>query len=223
MQGQRSPSASATPERTQTPAQRQGLSKPSFPTACSCLHQPTLRLWNFSIGPSNARGKQILGAAYPGQGIHSKAGWKRYPKKCPHTTWEGLHTTLTQMTPWLLSSYTSMPDAKSRKYVLSHSTQTCKCRGNLKRIFKKSSGKGLTLVLFTAWWGRKRGRKGRNLSSATMSSSHSFEEIKQNFKVYLTPKIRWKVVGLTWRSLQAETGEKTNRTPDFQGPWFALE
>lgn len=79
------------------------------------------------------------------------------------------------------------------------------------------------MLLFTAWWGWKGGREGRILSSATVSSSHSFGEKKRNFKVYLTPKIRWEVVGLTWRSLQAEAGEETNRTLDFQGPSFALE
>lgn len=46
---------------------------------------------------------------------------------------------------------------------------------------------------------------------------------KKHFKVHLTPEIRWEVVGLTLRSLQAEAEEKTNRTLDFQGPSFALE
>lgn len=134
IQGQRSPSASATRQRAQTPAQRQGSSNPWSSTAWSCLHQPGPRLWNFSIGPSNARGKQILGAAYPGQGIHIKAGWKRHPnmehpKKCPTPSGKDFTLLCTQIRSWLLSSYTSMPVAKSRKYVLSYSIQTCKCRG----------------------------------------------------------------------------------------------
>lgn len=53
-----------------------------------------------------------------------------------------------------------------------------------------------------------------------MFSSHSFEK---DFKVYPILKIRWEIVGLTWRSLQAEAREETNRTHDFQGPSFALE
>lgn len=85
----------------------------------------------------------------------------------------------------------------------------------------KKQGKGLTLLLFTAWWGRKGGRKGRILSSARVFSSHSFEK---DFKVQPILKIRWEVVGLTWRRLQAEAREETNnKTLDFQGPSFALE
>lgn len=54
-----------------------------------------------------------------------------------------------------------------------------------------------------------------------MLSSHSFEK---DFKAYSILKIRWEVVGLTCRSLQAEAGEETNkRTLGFQGTSFALE
>lgn len=77
------------------------------------------------------------------------------------------------------------------------------------------------MLLFTAWWGRKGGRKGRILSSARVFSSHSFE---RDFKVYPVLKIRWEVVGLTWSSSQAKAGKETNnKTLDFQGPSFALE
>lgn len=49
------------------------------------------------------------------------------------------------------------------------------------------------MLLFTAWWGRKGGKEGRTLSSATVSSSHSFGGKKRNFKVYLVSKTRWEV------------------------------
>lgn len=90
-------------------------------------------------------------------------------------------------------------------------------QGNLKRKettkqnTKKSQGEGLTLLLFTVWWGRKGARKGRILNSARVFSSQPFEK---DFKVYPTLKIRWEVVGLTWRNLQAEAEEETNTTPD---------
>lgn len=89
-----------TRQRAQTPAQGQGAPNPdpALPAA-GLISQDWL--WKFSTGPSNTRGKQILGAACPGQGTHITVGWTRPPnsghgppKEIPHTIWEGLHPAL---------------------------------------------------------------------------------------------------------------------------------
>lgn len=58
----------------------------------------------------------------------------------------------------ILVRFTSMPSAKHRKHFLSYSTQTC--RGICKK--EKEKGKGLTLLLFRARWGRKGGGNGES-------------------------------------------------------------
>lgn len=117
----------------QTPAQRQGVPKPWAYTAWSCLHQPRPRLWNFSIGPSNSW-SSLPWTRDPHQGWigleqDTQTVAMDHPKKSPTPSGKDFTLLCTQMIPWLLSRYTSMPDAKIRKYFLSYSTQTRKCRG----------------------------------------------------------------------------------------------